>query len=129
VCDARTQRVPTPLLSIGTSVAAILVVTACAAAKDWRALAVTLVACTAAGLILALCWRFAGAGFGDVRLALAGGLGLGHTTHRGLLIAVAIFVVLTASQAAWALARTGDRRTTFALGPALAIGFLVAAAT
>lgn len=129
VCDACTQRIPTPLLSAGAILVLTLIVPAAVVTGDWRGLAVTAVACTASGLILAGCWRFAGAGFGDVRLAAVGGLGLGHTSQRALVLALAVFIVLTVSQALWTLVRTRDRRATFAYGPALAVGFLVAAAS
>jgi leader peptidase (prepilin peptidase)/N-methyltransferase len=76
---------------------------------------------------LLICWRFAGAGFGDVRLATLGGLGLGHATHEGLLIALAGFALIIGVQAATTLARGGDRRSNIPYGPALAIGFLLAA--
>ena len=128
VCDARTQRLPTRLLWEGGSLATVLVVLAGLVTRDWRALIVSLIACTAASLILGLCWRFAGAGFGDVRLATVGGLGLGHVTQRGLTVAVVVFALLTAGQAIWTYARTRDRRARFAYGPALVVGFLVAAA-
>ncbi len=128
LCDARTQRLPTRLLWEGGSLAAVLVVTAGLVTSDWRALVMSLIACMAACLILGLCWRFAGVGFGDVRLATVGGLGLGHVTQRGLTVAVVVFALLTAGQAIWTYARTRDRRATFAYGPALVVGVLVAAA-
>jgi leader peptidase (prepilin peptidase)/N-methyltransferase len=90
-------------------------------------LLISVVATVASGLTLLLCWRFAGAGFGDVRLAVLGGLGLGHATHRGLLMALAAFILTIATQAMLTLLRGGNRRTTIAYGPALAIGFLLAA--
>jgi leader peptidase (prepilin peptidase)/N-methyltransferase len=96
--------------------------------RDWRALLITVAACLVAGGTLALCWRFAGAGFGDVRLAAVGGLGLGHADHRSASLAVSVFAVVTLGQAAWTLLRTHDRCAHFAYGPALAAGFLVAAA-
>jgi leader peptidase (prepilin peptidase)/N-methyltransferase len=128
MCDARTQRIPTRLAWEGGSLTAVLVVAAGLVTRDWRALVVSLIACTAAGLILGLCWRFGGAGFGDVRLATVGGLGLGHVTQRGLTVSVVVFALLIAGQALWTYARTRDRRARFAYGPALVVGFLVAAA-
>ena len=74
-----------------------------------------------------MCWRFASAGFGDVRLAVLGGLGLVNPTHRGLVFAVAAFIIITLSQATVVLARGGNRRTHFPFGPAIAIAFAVAA--
>lgn len=128
VCDVRTQRIPTPLVRQGAVTTAVLEVAAAAITRDWPALAITLVACAAAGLILAVCWRFAGVGFGDVRMALLGGLGLGHASHRSLTFAAAAFIVLTACQALWTFGRTRNRHATFPYGPALAVGFLIAAA-
>jgi leader peptidase (prepilin peptidase)/N-methyltransferase len=93
---------------------------------DWTGLVISGVAAVAAGLTLLLCWRFAGAGFGDVRLATLGGLGLGHATHRGLLVALAAFAMITVTQAVIILMRGGNRHSTFPYGPALAIGFLLA---
>jgi leader peptidase (prepilin peptidase)/N-methyltransferase len=95
--------------------------------SDWQGLLISLAAAAASGLTLLLCWRFAGAGFGDVRLATLGGLGLGHATHRGLLVALAAFALITMTQAMIVLMRGGSRRNTFPYGPALAVGFLLAA--
>jgi leader peptidase (prepilin peptidase)/N-methyltransferase len=128
ICDAQTQRIPTPVLQTGGGTALVLIATAGLATEDWRALAVTLIATLAAGAILTACWRFAGAGFGDVRLAIVGGLGLGHTTSRALALAGAVFVAVTISHAGWTFLRTRDRYSTFAYGPALAATFLIAAA-
>jgi leader peptidase (prepilin peptidase) / N-methyltransferase len=126
-CDAVTQRVPTPLVrqaGVGTSV---LLIVGLAMDGDWRGLVMSAIAAVASGLTLVLCWRFAGAGFGDVRLATLGGLGLGHATHRGLLVALAGFALIIGLQAAITVARGEDRRSNIPYGPALAIGFLLAA--
>ena len=122
-CDALTQRIPTPLVAQGGAVTALLVLVAATLTGDWRGLLLAGFASAAAGLILAACWRFAGAGFGDVRLAALGGLGLGHTSPRALLWAFVAFTLIVAAQAIWTLARGGNRQTMFAYGPALAIGF------
>lgn len=127
-CDAMIQRIPTPLLRGGGAGAAILVVIAGLITQDWRALLITAVVCCAAGLILWVCWRFAGAGFGDVRLATVGGLGLGHATHRSVVLAVLAFMLLSMGQAVWTYIRTRDRKARFAYGPALVLGLFVAAA-
>jgi leader peptidase (prepilin peptidase)/N-methyltransferase len=127
-CDAMTQRIPTPILRAGGLGAAALIVVAGLATQDWRALAITAVVCCAAGLILGICWRFAGAGFGDVRLATVGGVGLGHATQRSVVLALVAFIVLSMGQAIWTYVRTRDRKAHFAYGPALVLGFLVAAA-
>ena len=93
----------------------------------WDALLLSALATAAAGGVALMCWRFADAGYGDVRLAVLGGLGLGHTTASGLLLALAVVVLIIAAQAVATLAMSGDRRERFPLGPALATGFIVAA--
>jgi len=127
-CDALTQRIPTPLLRRGALLTAALVALAGLVTHDGRALLVTVVACAAAGTILGICWRFAGAGFGDVRLATVGGLGLGHTTHRALALAVLACALASLAQAIWTYTRSRDPKACFAYGPALVVGFLVAVA-
>jgi len=127
-CDARTQRIPTPLLRTGALLTAGLLALAGLVTHDGRTLLVTVVACAAAGTILGICWRFAGAGFGDVRLATAGGLGLGHTTHRALVLAVLALGLVSLAQATWTYARSRNPKAHFAYGPSLVVGFLVAAA-
>jgi leader peptidase (prepilin peptidase)/N-methyltransferase len=126
-CDALTQRVPTPLVRQATLVTSALLTVGLGVHSDWQGLLISLAAAAASGLTLLLCWRFAGAGFGDVRLATLGGLGLGHATHRGLLVALAAFALITMTQAMIVLMRGGSRRNTFPYGPALAVGFLLAA--
>lgn len=127
-CDAVTQRVPTALVRQAGVVTSALLTVALAVHGDWPGRALSGVAAVASGLALLMCWRFAGAGFGDVRLATLGGLGLGHATHRGLLLALAAFTLITVTQAVVTLMRGGDRRSTIPYGPALAVGFLLAAA-
>jgi leader peptidase (prepilin peptidase)/N-methyltransferase len=80
-----------------------------------------------AGNLVLVCWHLAEAGLGDVRLAVLGGLGLGHTSTRGLLLGLAGFVLIIVAQVVATLLSGGDRRTTFPIGPALAAGFLMAA--
>src|SRR3954452_3260024 len=126
-CDAVTQRIPTPLVRQAGVVTCALLTAALAVHGDWRGLVLSGVGAVASSLTLLLCWRFAGAGFGDVRLATLGGLGLGHATHRGLLVALAAFVLIPVTQAVITLIRSGDHRSPFPYGPALAIGFLLAA--
>ena len=127
-CDAASQRIPTPLVRCGSVLTCVFLVIGLAVAGDWSGLVLSGIAAAAAGLTMLLCWRFAGAGFGDVRLATLGGLGLGHATHRGLVVAFAAFTLITMMQAVIVLARGGNRRTTFAYGPGLTVGFLLAAA-
>jgi leader peptidase (prepilin peptidase)/N-methyltransferase len=126
-CDAVTQRIPTPLVRQAAVGTGVLLTVGFAVHGDWRGLLISGLSAAAAGAVLLLCWRFAGAGFGDVRLAVLGGLGLGHATHRGLLLALAAFSLITVTQAVVTLLRGGDRRSTFPYGPALAAGFLLAA--
>jgi leader peptidase (prepilin peptidase)/N-methyltransferase len=127
-CDAVTQRIPTPLVRQAAVGTGVLLTVGLAVHGDWRGLLLSGVAAAAAGAVLLLCWRFAGAGFGDVRLATLGGLGLGHATHHGLLLALVAFTVITVTQAVITLMRGGNRQSTFPYGPALAVGFLLAAA-
>jgi leader peptidase (prepilin peptidase)/N-methyltransferase len=126
-CDAVTQRVPTPLVRQAGGVTCVLLTVGLAVQGDWAGLVISGVAAAVSGVTLLLCWRFAAVGFGDVRLATLGGLGLGHATHRGLLVALASFALITVTQAVIVLMRGGNRRSTFPYGPALAIGFLLAA--
>jgi leader peptidase (prepilin peptidase) / N-methyltransferase len=126
-CDAVTQRVPTPLVRQAGVGTAMLLALGLAMDGDWRGFLISGIAATASGLTLLICWRFAGAGFGDVRLATLGGLGLGHATHHGLLVALAGFALIIGVQAAITVARGENRRSNIPYGPALAIGFLLAA--
>src|SRR3954452_16723145 len=126
-CDAVTRRVPTPLVRQAGGVTCVLLTVGLAVQGDWAGLVISGVAAAASGLTLLLCWRFAGAGFGDVRLATLGGLGLGHATARGLLLALGAFALISLIQAGVALRRGGDRRTLVPYGPPLTVGFLLAA--
>jgi leader peptidase (prepilin peptidase)/N-methyltransferase len=58
-------------------------------------------------------------GLSDVEL----GLGLGHATHRGLLIAVIAMGLGTLMQATITLWRGGNLQTPIAFGPVLSVGF------
>lgn len=127
-CDAVTQRIPTPLVRQATAATFTMLIIGLAVDGDWAGLMLSVVGSLAAGLTMLMCWRFAGAGFGDVRLAFLGGLGLGHATHRGLLLAFAMFTLITVSQAVITLLRGRSRKTAIPYGPALTVGFLVAAA-
>lgn len=127
-CDAVTLRVPTSLVRLSSLVTSALVIGVLSSQHDWRGLLATGVAAGASGLTLWLCWRFAGVGFGDVRLAMLGGLGLGHATFRGLLAAVAAFCMIIFVQAITTLAQGGNRHSPVPFGPALAVAFLLGAA-
>jgi leader peptidase (prepilin peptidase)/N-methyltransferase len=126
-CDAVTQRVPTPLVRQAGVVVGLLLTIAFAVRGDWDALVLSGVAAVASALILLICWRFAGAGFGDVRLATLGGLALGHASHRGLLGGFIAFAVITVIQAWVTFRLDGDRGARIPYGPALAAGYLLAA--
>lgn len=129
LCDAVTQRVPTALVRQGGLSTAVLVIVAAVGDWDYLSVLLTGVACLSVGAIMVLCWRFAGLGFGDVRLGVLGGFGLGHATHHGIVIAIATFTVVTLTQALVVLARGGSRDSKFPYGPALTLGFLLAAAS
>ena len=129
VCDAVTQRIPTALVWRGGMSAAALVVLASAAAEKWRWAALAAFCSVVAGLIMLVCWRFAGGGFGDVRLAILAGLGLAAPTHRSITFGVAVFTVSTLALAALALARGGTRKTLFPFGPSIALAAAVMAVT
>jgi leader peptidase (prepilin peptidase)/N-methyltransferase len=126
-CDAITQRVPTPLVRQAALTTAVLVLTATAATAHWRWAVLAAISAAAAAVIFAFCWRFLGAGFGDVRLAVLGGIGLAQPTRAGLVAAIAAFTVISLGQAAATLARGGNRRTPFPYGPCIAVAFLVSA--
>jgi leader peptidase (prepilin peptidase)/N-methyltransferase len=126
-CDAVTQRIPTALVRQAIVTTGVLLTCVLGLGGDWDSVLVSVLAAAAAGGVALLCWRFADAGYGDVRLAVLGGVGLGHTSASGLLIALAVVVLIIAAQAVATLAMGGDRRMRFPLGPALATGFIVAA--
>jgi leader peptidase (prepilin peptidase) / N-methyltransferase len=127
-CDAIAQRIPTALVRQGAVAAGVLLVGGSAIAGDRRGVVTAALAAVAGGLVLGFCWEFAGAGLGDVRLAVLGGLGLGHVTLLGLACGVAAFAGITIGQVGIALVRGRSRGSRFPMGPALATGFLLAAA-
>ena len=92
-CDAVTQRVPTPLVRQAGLVTLVLLTRGLALHRDWRGLLISIVAAVVAGATLLVCWRCAGAGFGEVRLATLGGLGLGHATPLGLVLSLVYTVI------------------------------------
>lgn len=127
-CDAITLRVPTSLVRLSGFVTSALLIRGLSSQRDWHGLLASAGGAAAAGLALWLCWRFAGVGFGDVRLAMLGGLGLGHATFRGLLAAATAFCIIVLVQAIATLARGGKRHSRVPFGPAFAAAFLLAAA-
>lgn len=126
-CDAITQRVPTSLVRSCGAITGALLIAGSTLHDDWHGLILSGVAALGAGAALWLCWRLAGAGFGDVRLATLGGLGLGHGTVRGLVVGAVACCALLVVQAAVTSVRNGDRHARLPLGPALALGFLMGA--
>ncbi|WP_085984755.1 peptidase [Modestobacter italicus] len=126
-CDAVTQRIPTALVRQAIVVTGVLLTCALSLSGDWESVLVSVVAAAAAGGVALLCWRFADAGYGDARLAVLGGLGLGHTSASSLVMALTVIVLITAAQVVTTFAVGGNRRTRFPMGPALAAGFVVAA--
>lgn len=126
-CDALTQRVPTPLVRQSALLTAVLILAASAGADHWRWATAAGLAAVATAVVFGFCWRFLGAGFGDVRIAVLGGVGLANPTHAGVAAAIAAFIVITLGQAVTTLARGGNRKTLFPYGPAIAVAFLVAA--
>lgn len=127
VCDARTQRIPVALVWAGVAATATGLLVGAAGTGEWRVLLVSALIAAASTAVLWAAWRFAGAGFGDVRLAALGGLGLGHTRYSAILLAVVVFAVVFGVQAGVAYVRTRDRHAMIPVGPALAGAFLVAA--
>lgn len=126
VTDARELRVPTGIVRSGAVITLAGLVAAVLATSRSMPLIVGVVASAAAFTILLVGWRFADVGFGDVRLAALGGLGLGAATYLGVLVAVVVTSVLIAGRTAMALRRARDPAARFALGPALVAGFFVA---
>lgn len=126
-CDATRQRIPTRLVWRGAAWTALLVVLAAVITGQWRWAVWAAVSAIVAGAILAVCWRFAGAGFGDVRLAVLGGLGLVHPTRLGLASAVGVFILITVTQAVVTIVRGGNRRSMIPYGPAMGLAFVIAA--
>jgi leader peptidase (prepilin peptidase)/N-methyltransferase len=126
LCDAFTQRIPTAVVRQGAVITGALVIVASAAAARWHWALLAAVGAISSGLVLAFCWRYLGAGYGDVRIAIVGGLGLVHSTYVGIAAGIGTFALVTLIQAVAVLARGGDRRTLFPYGPAIAAAFVVA---
>jgi leader peptidase (prepilin peptidase)/N-methyltransferase len=126
-CDAVSQRIPTALVRQSIVLVCLLLTSTSVLYEDWSGLVMSMVTAATSGLVLLLCWRVAGAGFGDVRLAVLGGLGLGHATDRGLLIGLAVLTLVVFVQATITLRRGGSLHTPLPMAPALSIGFVIAA--
>lgn len=127
-CDGFTQRIPTTVIRVAASASSALLLLACLGTHDWHRGVKTLITVAVSGILVGACWRFAGAGFGDVRLAALGGLGLGASTGISVLCGALTFAALVFVQGVWTMIRAGDRHVMVPLGPALAVGLLVAAA-
>lgn len=126
-CDAMTQRVPTPLARQATVATLLLVVAAAAATGTWHWAEFAAISGAVAAVIFTFFWRFLGVGFGDVRIALLGGVGIVEPTRTGLTAALAVLVVILLTQALMAMSRGGNRHTMIAFGPAIAAAAVVAA--
>ena len=126
-CDAVVLRIPTPFVRLTAVLVGVFVIGAAAANGHWQWAASAGLSAVAAGLVLAVCWRFIGMGFGDVRLAALGGLGIVDPTRVAVAAGALAFVLITLVQAGITLARGGDRHTMLPYGPAIAIAFMVVA--
>jgi leader peptidase (prepilin peptidase)/N-methyltransferase len=126
VADAATQRVPTKVVRVAGVVVLIALACTAAALTDYRPLIVGAVGAVIAFGIVALGWKYADVGRGDVRLATLGGLGLGASTLRGLVIGIFAFALVAGIHAAVTYARTRDRKSRIPLGPALTVCFFTA---
>jgi leader peptidase (prepilin peptidase)/N-methyltransferase len=124
ICDAKVRRIPTHLLVGGGTATSALLVVAAAVTHQWSALASTAAMCLLCTVVFGARWRFGGAGFGDVRLAAFGGLGIGHASLLSITIGLAATCLLVWFTSRHAL-RQHERH--MPLGPALVAGFLLAA--
>ena len=126
-CDAVVQRVPAPFVRLTAVVVGVLVTGAAAASGHWHRAATAVLCGLASGILFAGCWRFLGMGFGDVRIAVLGGLGVVDPTRVAVIGGVLTFTVITLSQAGVTLVRGGTWHTMIPYGPAIAIAFVVIA--
>ena len=126
LCDAFTQRIPTAVVRQGAVITGALVIVASAAAARWHWALLAAVGAISAGLVFAFCRRFLGAGYGDVRIAIVGGLGLFHSAYVGIAAGIGTFALITLIQAVAVVARGGNRSTLFPYGPAIAAAFVIA---
>jgi leader peptidase (prepilin peptidase)/N-methyltransferase len=127
-CDWVTHRIPTSLVRRAGIVAAGLLLITSGADERWRPTIVAGIACAASFGIGMAGRRFAGLGRGDVRLAALGGLGLGWSSARSLVLGAAALCLVSLVQAIVVLVRGGDRHSAIAYGVPLAVGYLVASA-
>ena len=124
-CDLATRRIPTGLIRTGAAATLVLLVLAASVDDGWCRLAVAVLtggACYAALMA-------ARVGRGDTRLGFLGGLGLGAVGLRGAIIGAVALCVALLVQVIVTVIKGGDRHSRIAFGPALATGFIVAAAS
>lgn len=125
--DSLTQRIPTTLVRQATVTVAVLVLIGGLVSEDWWFVLQSAAWCVVAGCALLAAHHFAGAGFGDVRLAALGGLGLSSATAYSVLMGLVVWGGVLAAQTMIGYTRHGTLRTQVALGPGLTAGFLTAA--
>lgn len=127
ICDATTQRIPSAIVRPGALAVAVLFTVGFVVGRDWQGLALAATASLASAAVAIVCWRFLGAGLGDVRLALVGGVGLGGADGSGLVVGFLLFATVVVGQVLRQRATAANRTAHIPLGPALAAGFLSAA--
>lgn len=118
--DWRTMRVPTGVVRTGGAATVVGFLAAVVATGHFAPAVLGAAASALAFVVLVACWKWAEVGFGDVRLATVGGLGLTAASTAGLAVGLAVAVAATV---AFARSAGGPR---FPLGPPLVAGFLVA---
>ena len=124
-CDAVSQRIPTGIVRTAAATTLVLLILAASLNSDWHRALVALVAAVACYAAL----MAARVGRGDTRLGFLGALGLGAVGPRGAIIGAVALCLALLAQVIVTLVRGGDRHSRIAFGPALAAGFIVAAAS
>ena len=124
-CDVVSQRIPTGLVRTAAVTTLVLLILAASLRNNWHEL---LVAVLAAGACYAALMA-ARVGRGDTRLGFLGGLGLGAVGPRGAIIGAVALCLALLVQVIVTVVGGGDRHSRIAFGPALATGFIVAAAS
>lgn len=127
ICDAGSLRIPTPLARHATALTAVLLVCGAFIGGNWIVPSVASFASAVASGVFLTAWRFLGAGFGDIRLAALGGLGLGDVSLNSLTVGLLVWTAVLAVQTGAVFGRGLPARTHVPLGPGLAAGFLTAA--
>jgi leader peptidase (prepilin peptidase) / N-methyltransferase len=124
-CDAVSQRIPTGLVRTAAATTLVLLILAASLNSDWHRALVALVAAVACYAAL----MAARVGRGDTRLGFLGALGLGAVGPRGAISGAGTLCLVLLVQVIVTVVRGGDRHSRIAFGPALATGFIVAAAS